>query len=102
MRYMKLRGRRRLPCTWLAIQASTKASTSGDLRTLAQRSRVRARATIGEALIAASSARRLEQVPSDILVMMLSRPPFGTCLGCSKDNSPNNAMAGPRFRPALH
>ena len=90
MRYMKLRGRRRLPRTWLAIQSSTKASTSGDLRTIAQRSGAQARATMGEALIAASSARRLEQVPSDILVITLSRPR----LGCSRTTRPITQWAG--------
>ena len=63
--YMNLRGGRRGPRTWLAIQASTNASTSGDLRILAhsaaERRRAPSRTTMGEPLIAASSARNLPE-----------------------------------------
>jgi hypothetical protein len=63
--YMNLRGGRRESRTWLAIQASTKASTSGDLRILAhsaaEKRRAPSRTMMGELLIAATSARTLPQ-----------------------------------------
>jgi hypothetical protein len=58
--HMKVRGARRDPGTWLAIQASTKASTSGELRILAHsdgvKNRPRRRTTIGERFTAAMRA----------------------------------------------
>jgi len=63
--YMNLRGGRRGPRTWLAIQASTNASTSGDLRILAhsaaERRRAPSRTIMGEFPIAAISARNLPE-----------------------------------------
>ena len=80
--YMNLRGGRRGSRTWLAIQASTKASTSGDLRILAhsaaERSRAPSRTMMGELLITATSARRLpedESRPINALQNPMPRPP---------------------------
>ena len=69
--YMNLRGGRRGSRTWLAIQASTKASTSGDLRILAhsaaERRRAPSRTMMGELLIAATSARTVPQDESRLI-----------------------------------
>src|SRR5262249_24832814 len=58
--HMNMRGGRRAPRTWLAIHARTYASTSGELRTRAQspgnHPRAVSRTTMGEFLIAATSA----------------------------------------------
>jgi hypothetical protein len=76
-------GRRALR-TWLAIQARTYASTSGDLRTLAQFLASNcsvSRNTMGDRLIAASNAyRRAPADNSEPVVMALSRPVAGTFL----------------------
>jgi hypothetical protein len=77
-------GRRALR-TWLAIQARTYASTSGDLRMLAQflasNNRSVSRNTMGDRLIAASNAyRRAPADNSEPVVMALSRPVAGTFL----------------------
>src|SRR5215475_8251072 len=71
--HMNLRGGRRGPRTWLAIQARTYASTSGDLRTLAHvrasNSRSVTLSTMGDRRIAASNAYKRAPV-----LMMLFRP----------------------------
>src|SRR5262245_41095373 len=65
--YMNMRRGRRAPRTWLEIQATTEASTSDDLRTLAQSRassrRSVSRSTMGDRLIAASSAYK--RAPAD-------------------------------------
>jgi hypothetical protein len=79
---MKWRGRRRGSRTWLAIHASTKASTSGDLRILAhsdaERKPARRRTIMGEFLIAAIRARNLPvdaiRQPIDALPPLLLGP----------------------------
>src|SRR6266481_4181044 len=59
---MKVRGEPRGPGTWLAIQASTKASTWGDLRIRAHSDGVSrqppSRTTMGERVMAAIRARK--------------------------------------------
>jgi hypothetical protein len=59
---MNVRGARRGPGTWLAIQASTKASTSGELRMRAHSDavsmRCRSDTRMGERLIAAMRTRK--------------------------------------------
>ena len=72
---MNVRGRRRGPRTWLAIQARTYASTSGDLRTLAHvrasNSRSVTLSTMGDRRIAASNAYK--RAPVLIMLSSLAR-----------------------------
>ena len=72
---MNVRGGRRGPRTWLAIQARTYASTSGDLRTLAQvrasNSRSVTLSTMGDRRIAASNAYK--RAPVLIMLSSLAR-----------------------------
>src|SRR4029077_10022820 len=71
---MNVRGGRRGPRTWLAIQARTYASTSGDLRTLAHvrasNSRSVTLSTMGDRRIAASDAYKR----APVLMMLLPLP----------------------------
>src|SRR5437016_2435318 len=71
--------RRRASRTWLAIHARMKASTSGDLRIVAQsangRTDVAERSRIGERTIATrSDSRSATGKGSNDAIMMLSRP----------------------------
>jgi hypothetical protein len=89
---MNVRGGRRGPRTWLAIQARTYASTSGDLRTLAHvrasNSRSVTLSTMGDRRIAASNAYKRAPV-----LIMLSSLCFRPLPGLYSIGEPlNNAV----------